>query len=133
MYRSFARFAGRRWLAPTLSQPPPHNAWPGRWCQSSTRALPSIVQDGVRQRWARDLYRSKGRFGATRGPRDGRQNALREHLLIGLVVLDLLIVNQERVNQLLQGTLALLGEDPQAFVRFLRQFKHLAHERSPLW
>jgi hypothetical protein len=76
-------------------------------------------------------HNRKCHFGATRGPRDGRQNALRHHLLIRLVVLDLLIVDQKRVNQFLQSTLALLGEAQQAFVGFLRQFEHLAHELSP--
>src|SRR6266568_4743053 len=110
------------------SRLPRHSAWPGHWYQSSTRALPAIIQDRTRQRRAWDLDRSKGCLGATRGPRDRRQNTLRQHLLIRVIILGLLGVDQQQVNELLWRTRALLGEGQQAFVGFLRQFEHLAHK-----
>jgi hypothetical protein len=71
------------------------------------------------QRRAWDLDWSKGRFGAIRGPWDGRENTLRQHLLIRVTILCLLGVDQQRAKQLLWRTLALLGEGEQAFVGFL--------------
>ena len=85
----------------------------------SNKSLPAIIQNRLRQRRAWDLDGSKSGFGATRGPGDGRENTLRQHLLIHVIILGLLGVDQQGVNQLLWRTLALLGEGEQAFVRCL--------------
>src|SRR5215470_6228049 len=95
------------------------SASPGHWYQNSRRALPAIIQNRLRQRRAWELDWRKGCFGATRGPWDGRENTLRQHLLIHVIILGLFGVDQQCVNQLLWCTLALLGEGEQAFVRCL--------------
>src|SRR2546430_17042202 len=113
-----------------LSRLPRRSASPGHWYQNSRRALPAIIQNRLRQRRAWELDWSKGCFGATRGPWNGRENTLRQHLLIRVIILGLLGVDQQGVNQLLWRARALLGEGEQAFVSCFGQCEHLAHDRS---
>src|SRR5438128_10229159 len=103
-----------------LSRLPRRSASPGHWYQNSRRALPAIIQNRLRQRRAWDLDWSKGRFGAIRGPWDGRENTLRQHLLIRVIILFLLGVEQHRAKERLWRTLALLSDGELSYCTHIR-------------
>src|SRR5215467_1199863 len=113
LQEAFPDAAPRRALAPMPSQLPRCSASPGHWYPSSRRALPALIQNRLRQRRAWQLDWCKGRFGTIRGPWDGRENTLRQHLLIRAIILCLLSVDQQRAQELLWRTPVLLGQGEQ--------------------